>query len=296
MVLPKDYCDNHSIQPARKGASPACPETLMKAIKDPNSGNQKEFASTIGALMHLCKTRPDIVPGVAYLSQHQKAPSETHLELAKKIWEYVFSTLDKGLTYKKSKEIRLIGYCDASWHAHESAHGHTGFYLALSEDGTPIHVKSKKQTAIALSSAEAEIMALFACVRQVMYMRMLLEDMGEPQTHPTIIYEDNQSAIMMSNQYHSNSQSRHMARKYKWINEVIRNGQVQLKYIRTDQQKADALTKITVGKSFKTSRSNLLGEQLADDEHDEVLSRSGGVSTSSNRSRALTTFDEQLFV
>jgi hypothetical protein len=60
--------------------------------------------------------------------------------------------------------------------------------LALGDEDAPIAAKSKKQTTIALSSAEAEIMALFECVKSVLFMRQLLEDMGMPQTEPTVIH------------------------------------------------------------------------------------------------------------
>ena len=111
--------------------------------------------------------------------------------MARHIWEYVAGTIDLGLTFQSTGKEEMIGYCDASWHSHESAHGHTGFYLAFGKKGTPFYAASKKQTMIALSSAEAEIMAMFACVRYVMFVRQLMEDMGEPPTGPTIIYEDN---------------------------------------------------------------------------------------------------------
>ena len=99
--------------------------------------------------MHLCKSRLDIMTTTAYLSQHQKEPSETHLMMARCIWEYVAGTLELGLTFRNTNTEEMIGYCDASWHSYESAHGHTGFYLAFGQNGTPFYAASKKQAMIA---------------------------------------------------------------------------------------------------------------------------------------------------
>ena len=127
-------------------------------------------------------------------------------------------------------------------------------------------------------------MALFECVKSVLFMRQLLEDMGMPQTEPTVIHEDNKSAIIMTSQYPTQSNSRHMDRRYKWINEVIRNNSIILAYTPTGRQRADGLTKIAIGKGFKNSRIYLLGRDMLDDEE---LSDAGG-GDKLNRSHANT--------
>ena len=258
----KNYCEEHGISAGKPGCVPMKPEMLEKADKDTSRADQKEFASVIGALMHLCKSRLDIMTATAYLSQHQKEPSETHLSMARGIWEYVAGTLELGLTFRNTNREEMIGYCDASWHSHESAHGHTGFYLAFGQNGKPFYAASKKQTMIALSSAEAEIMAMFACVRYVMFIRQLMEDMGHTFTGPTIVYEDNKSAIFMTGQYHATQHSRHMDRRYKWINEMVRLGNIKFEFTPTTEQKADGLTKPMVGKQFLTARNYLLGTDV----------------------------------
>ncbi len=146
----KNYCEEHGISAGKPGCVPMQPEMLEKAEKDTSRADQKEFASVIGELMHLCKSRVDIMTATTYLSQHQKEPSETHLMMARRIWEYVDGTLELGLTFRNTNTEEMIAYCDATWHSHESPHGHTGFYLPFGQNGTPFYAASKKQTMIAL--------------------------------------------------------------------------------------------------------------------------------------------------
>jgi len=69
-------------------------------------------------------------------------------------------------------------------------------------------------------------MTIFVCMRYAMFIRQLMEDMGHTFTGPTIIYEDNKSAIFMIGQYHATQHSRHMDRRYKRINEMVRLGNI----------------------------------------------------------------------
>ena len=105
-------------------------------------------------------------------------------------------------------------------------------------------------------------MAMFACVRYIMFIRQLMEDMGHTFTGPTIVYEDNKSAIFMTGQYHATQHSRHMDRRYKWINEMVRSGNIKFEFTPTTEQKADGLTKPMVGKQFLTARNYLLGTDV----------------------------------
>jgi hypothetical protein len=95
-----------------------------------------------------------------------------------------------------------------------------------------------------------------------MFIRQLMEDMGHTFTGPTIVYEDNKSAIFMTGQYHATQHSRHMDRRYKWINEMVRLGNIKFEFTPTTEQKADGLTKPMVGKQFLTARNYLLGTEV----------------------------------
>ena len=87
--------------------------------------------------------------------------------------------------------------------------------------------------------------------------------MGIPPTGPTVIYEDNKSAIAMSNQPHQQPQSRHINRRFLWVKEKVRNQEIRLEFKSTKEQRADALTKIISGKAFFDERDKILGAKIA---------------------------------
>ncbi len=64
----------------------------------------------------------------------------------------------------------------------------------------------------------------------------------------------------MTSQFHATQNSRHMDRRYKWINEMVRQNNIKFEFTPTSQQKADGLTKPMNGKQFLTARNYLLGE------------------------------------
>ena len=73
------------------------------------------------------------------------------------------------------------------------------------------------------------------------------------------------SAIIMMGQPHIQSASRHIDRRYLWVKEKVRSGEVELVWTSTNEQRADGLTKIIAGKKFKTERDRLLGNVNLED-------------------------------
>ncbi|CAB3992127.1 Hypothetical predicted protein, partial [Paramuricea clavata] len=83
--------------------------------------------------------------------------------MAKHVLRYLKGTIDNKLTFKKSKEgLSMHGYCDADWGSSEDRKSITGYVFKLSKDGPAISWKSRKQPTVALSTCEAEYMALAA--------------------------------------------------------------------------------------------------------------------------------------
>ena len=80
-----------------------------------NKIDQTYFKSTIGCLMYLTTTRPDILTVVSILSRFIHCASEMHLNIAKRVIRYVKGTYDFGIKFTRSKEFKLIGFSDSDW-------------------------------------------------------------------------------------------------------------------------------------------------------------------------------------
>ncbi|CAI7800545.1 unnamed protein product [Closterium sp. NIES-53] len=109
--------------------------------------------------------------------------------------------------------------------------------------GGPTAWESKKQVDEALSSVESEYMALFRAVREIVWQRRLLAEMGEEQQGPTALYYDSQGAIALAKNPLLHGLTKHMRVKWHWTRSKVAAGEVELHYVKTTRQPADMMTK-----------------------------------------------------
>lgn len=146
------------------------------------------------------------------------------------------------MSYKKSADGNLIGYSDADWAGDmDDRHSTSGNVFSLACGA--VSWLSKKQATVALSTAEAEYVALSTATQEAIWLRRLLADMGEPPEGPTEIYEDNQGAISMAKNPVGHARTKHIDIRYHFVRERVQDGAITLKYIGTDEMVADILTK-----------------------------------------------------
>ena len=127
----------------------------------------RRYREIVGSLIYaMTCTRPDLCWVVTRLSQHLDNPTESDWVMVKHVLRYIRGTLHYKLHYSKSSDnLCLSGYSDSDWGSTiEDRRSTTGYVFTLYPQGPPISWKSKKQTTVALSSCEAEYMALAASV------------------------------------------------------------------------------------------------------------------------------------
>ena len=112
----------------------------------------------------------------------------------------------------------------------------------------------KKQTSVALSSAEAEYIALASAVQEAIWIRQLSLDLKHQSSKATVIHEDNQSAIAIAKNPQFHGRAKHIEIKYHFICEHIQKGSVELKYCPTEKMIADIFTKGLPQDQFKKLR------------------------------------------
>ena len=109
--------------------------------------------------------------------------------------------------------------------------------------GAAVSWKSQKQTCVALSTAEAEYIALAAATQEATWMRQLLEDLPSGQIEPTVICEDNQSTICIAQNPQYHNRTKHIDIKYHYVREKVLDTTIELRYCPTRDMIADILTK-----------------------------------------------------
>ena len=201
------------------------------------------YQSMVGSLLYAAiATRPDIAQAVGVVSKFCANPTQTHLTAAKRILRYLKATAYLGLSYKKCANGNLIGYSDADWAGDiDDRHSTSGNVFSFACGA--VSWLSKKQATVALSTAEAEYVALSTATQEAIWLRRLLADVGEPPEGLTEIYEDNQRAISMAKNPVGHARTKHIDIRYHFVREGVQDGAIALKYIATDEMIADILTK-----------------------------------------------------
>ena len=201
------------------------------------------YQSIIGGLMYAATaTRPDISYSVSMLSKFNSSPSEAHLTAAKRIIRYLKGTVNLGLKYCKSEEGQLIGYADADWAGDlDDRHSTSGNVFLMA--GGAISWMSKKQATVALSTSEAEYVALSSATQEAVWLRRLLTDLKATPRKPTVLMEDNQGAIAIARNPVSHARTKHIDIRYHYVCEALQEGTIDLCYCPTEEMVADLLTK-----------------------------------------------------
>ena len=136
----------------------------------------------------------------------------------------------------------------------------SGYVLSL--NGGPVSWKSKRQSCVTLSSAEAEFVAASYCGQEVLYLRAILRDIGCEQASPTRVWEDNASCIMMSKNPVNRERSRHIDTRVHHIRELCENGVLELTKVKGLNNVSDALTKSLPAPSYEKHRVYLWGSRV----------------------------------
>lgn len=205
------------------------------------------YQALIGTLMYaMLASRPDIAFAVGILSRYCSNPGEIHLNEALHCLRYLGGTKDWVIEYDGTIIDELIslilGYSDSDWAGDVDTRRSTSGYVFLM-CGAAISWSSKLQTSPALSSTEAEYMALTRTAQEAIWLRQLLEQLGFQQTKPTRLLGDNMSSIALSKNPADHPRTKHIQLCHHFIRFAISDGQIDLEYVPTAQQAADGLTK-----------------------------------------------------
>lgn len=217
-----------------------------------------KFKSMIGGLRYLVHTRPDIAYAVGIVSRFMEKPTMMHQLTAKRILRYIKGTLSFGLIYTKGSGSDLLtGYSDSDLAGHVDDRRSTGGMVFYLNEGL-VTWSSQKQRCVALSSCEAEFMAATAAACQAIWLRKMVGQITGNYIEPVVLYIDNRSAIDLAKNPVFHGRSKHIDIRYHFIRECVENGEIVVKHISTDLQRADVLTKALPAARFGKMRT-LLG-------------------------------------
>jgi hypothetical protein len=218
---------------------------------------KRKYQSIIGSLLYLMLgTRPDIAFAVTKMAQFASNPSEEHLKRLMYIGRYLVGTQDYTLTYKGHDNQGLVLYVDSDWasdpHSRKSV---SGYFAQLA--GGAVSWTSQSQKSIALSSTEAEYIALSSSAKQAMWLKQLLSEL-KLRTGPVTICGDNQGSIFLASNPVTEKRSKHIDIKWHHIRELIVNRKIKIFYTPSAKNPADVLTK-NLGRELFNNCTPMLG-------------------------------------
>ncbi|GKA65567.1 retrotransposon protein, putative, ty1-copia subclass [Tanacetum coccineum] len=135
------------------------------------------YRGMMGSLMYLTSSRPGLNYVVCLCARYQAKPTEKHLQAVKQIFRYLNGTINMGLWYLKDTDMSLTAYADVDHAGCQDTRRSTSGRAQFLRDRLVIW-SLKKQKSTAISSTEAEYIALSGCCSQILWMRSQLTNYG----------------------------------------------------------------------------------------------------------------------
>lgn len=194
--------------------------------------------------MTVC-TKPDLSVFARKLSQYFAEPTEQQWGTVKHVLRYLRGTSDRKLCYRKCDEnLGIQAHSDANWAADVNDRQSTTCYcISLTQARTLVSWKTKRQSIVALSTCEAEYIALAATIQECLYLTRLLDGINNHLYALPRVYEDNQGTIALAKNPVRRQRCKHVDIKYHFIWSTVKDEKVLLEYCPTDQMVADLMTK-----------------------------------------------------
>ena len=204
--------------------------------------NKERYQRLVGRLIYLCHTRPDISYAVSVVSRYMHDPRSGHLDAVYRILRYLKSSPGKGLMFKSHGHLNVEGYCDADWASCLDDRRSTSGYCVF-VGGNLVSWRSKKQSVVSRSTAEAEYRAMSLGVSEMLWVRNLLSELNVLRKGPFRVWCDNKSAINIANNHVQHDRTKHVDIDRFFIKERLDDGTLKLDFVTSSEQVADCLTK-----------------------------------------------------
>ncbi|CAJ1933824.1 unnamed protein product [Cylindrotheca closterium] len=240
-----------------------CPASSTNILdKDPDGkphGYAWNYRSVVGSLSYVqAMIRPDITMAVQQCARFCNDPKESHAMAVKRICRYLYKTRHMGLHFKPDKTKGLECYVDADWAGSWrdrtstdplSSRSRTGYIITYA--GCPIVWASKLQTLVALSTTEAEYIALSSSLREVIALMNLINELKSLDFKLSVdtpkvictVFEDNRSCLEIATNHRTRPRTKHLSIRLHHFRSHVLAKTIDIKHISTKEQLADIFTK-----------------------------------------------------
>ena len=237
----KELFKKFGMENAKEISTPMATNTKLDKDIEGKEVDSKVYRSAIGSLLYLTASRPDILFAVGICARYQSCAKESHLSAVKRILRYLKGTQNVGLWYPRTETFDLVGYTDSDYAGckldRKSTSGSCQFL-----GSSLVSWSSRKQHCVALSTTEAEYIAMGECVSQLLWMTHTLEDYKLTYNNVQVLC-DNVSTINLTKNPVHHSRTKHIEVKHHFIRDHVTRGDIILNYVGSKSNLADIFTK-----------------------------------------------------
>lgn len=251
--------------------------------EDPLLGSEVPYRPLVGSLLYLSNTtRPDIAFAVNQCARQVSNPRQSHWTAAKRILRYLAGQKKKGLLFKRnavdqspSTEMAthtgasngngILFFCDSDWAGDKDTRRSMTGYIGYLH-GNIITWKCTLQKVVALSSAEAELMAACEATKEINYVRILIEEMFKylgfisNSVGKSTLLIDNSACIQISRNPVNHGRTKHIDIRYHYLRENVQFNKLTTEYVTSQDNVADILTKPLDTTTFINLRDKILDD------------------------------------
>ena len=240
-LLIEQMVSSFGLEAAAPCASPFAAGTELLPEGEPLDTQQHPYSSLVGVLLYIANsTRPDIAYACSTLAAQAARPTKAAWLAALRVARYLKGTAGYTLVYGRGSKELLV-YSDADYAGDKGTRRSRSAFAQILGGGA-VAWGSKLQKTVALSTAEAEVVALTIATKETIWLRAILSDLGYT-SGPTKVYTDNQAALALANSGVISTRTKHIDVAYHFCKECIDAGTIQISYLGTNDMVADSLTK-----------------------------------------------------
>ncbi|RVX00023.1 Retrovirus-related Pol polyprotein from transposon TNT 1-94 [Vitis vinifera] len=210
------------------------------------------YASMVGSVMYtMVCSRPDLAYAVSMISRYMSCPGKPHWQAVKWLFQYLAGTRSLGLVYggNSQLETQLQGFVDADYAGNiDTRKSLTGYVFTLF--GGAVSWKANLQSVVALSTTEAEYMAMTEAVKEAIWLKGITEELAMYRGK-VVVYCDNQSAIHLAKNQSFHERSKHIDVRLHFVRDIIAAGEIGVGKVHTKDNPSDMLTKSLNVTKFK---------------------------------------------
>ncbi|GJW38116.1 retrovirus-related pol polyprotein from transposon TNT 1-94 [Tanacetum coccineum] len=251
----KEMLKKFKLEDSKPMKTPVSTETKLTRDEEGESVDNTKYRGMIDSLLYLTASRPDIMFIFCLCARFQEDPKTSNLEAVKHIFRYIKGTTHLGLWYPKGSDIETIVYADSD---------HVGDYVDRKSTSNVCTFMgccltswfSKKQTALAIFTTEAEYVSAGKACQQALWMKQALVNYSI-RLDDILIICDNKGAIDLSKNPVQHSRTKHIEIRHHFLRDNVQKGNISIEKVSSKDNIADILTKPLKHEPFNYLRLGL---------------------------------------